>query len=234
VDVNRAAVTVGTSAAVRMVQPVAPGAALPPLPHELWRYRVDHERIVTGTAFSGGGNLYAWALRELRLPEGSALDEALVRIPHGAMVRADPRLGGDRPPGLASAGSGELTHIGFSTTAVEMFAGLMEALCQQVAAGLVKIEATVEHPVEVVLGGGAVAASTWWREAFLVALAPRPVLYETNPEIGATGAALVAIGRLDGATGVDRVGRTDEGESPTTAGSAGPQYPPETRGGSTG
>jgi gluconokinase len=234
VDVNRAAVTVGTSAAVRMVQPVAPGAALPPLPHELWRYRVDHERIVTGTAFSGGGNLYAWALRELRLPEGPALDEALVRIPHGAMVRADPRLGGDRPPGLASAGSGELTHIGFSTTAVEMFAGLMEALCQQVAAGLVKIEATVEHPVEVVLGGGAVAASTWWREAFLVALAPRPVLYETNPEIGATGAALVAIGRLDGATGVDRVGRTDEGESPTTAGSAGPQYPPETRGGSTG
>ncbi|MFC4106387.1 FGGY family carbohydrate kinase [Micromonospora zhanjiangensis] len=222
VDENRAAVTVGTSAAVRLVQASPPGVALPPLPDELWRYRMDHERIVTGTAFSGGGNLYAWARRELRLPEGKELEQALARLPHGATpVRADPRLGGDRPPGLASAGSGQLSHLGFNTTAVEIFASLMEALCHQVARGLVKMESTVGHPVEVVLGGGAVAASQWWREAFLTVLAPRPVSYESNPEIGATGAALVAIGRLGGATGLQRVGPIDRPGSPTPAGSDG-------------
>ncbi|MFD0823347.1 FGGY-family carbohydrate kinase, partial [Micromonospora zhanjiangensis] len=143
-------------------------------------------------------------------------------LPHGATpVRADPRLGGDRPPGLASAGSGQLSHLGFNTTAVEIFASLMEALCHQVARGLVKMESTVGHPVEVVLGGGAVAASQWWREAFLTVLAPRPVSYESNPEIGATGAALVAIGRLGGATGLQRVGPIDRPGSPTPAGSDG-------------
>jgi gluconokinase len=197
-DPSRAAVTVGTSAAVRLVQPAPAGAALPPLPGTLWRYRVDHERIVTGTAYSAGGNLYAWARRELRLPEGAELEAALAKLTPGELeVRADPRLGGDRPPGDAPAGAGSLFGIGFSTTAVEMFAGLMDGVCRQVAGDLATLESTVDRSVEVVLGGGAVAASAWWRRAFRAALAPRTVRHVTNPEVGATGAALVALSRTD-------------------------------------
>ena len=77
VDASRAAVTVGTSAAVRLVQAAPAGAAAAAAAGGLWRYRVDHDRIVTGAAYSNGGNLYAWARRELRLPEGAALEEAL-------------------------------------------------------------------------------------------------------------------------------------------------------------
>ena len=73
----------GTSAAVRLVQRIPAGAPLPPLPDRLWRYRVDHEHVVTGAAYSGGGNLFAWAERELRLPEGAELDAALARMPPG-------------------------------------------------------------------------------------------------------------------------------------------------------
>ncbi|MFY1691620.1 FGGY family carbohydrate kinase [Plantactinospora sp. WMMB782] len=223
-DSRRAAVTVGTSAAVRLVQPVPAGVELPPLPDELWRYRVDHGHVVTGTAFSGGGNLYAWARREMRLPEGHELDRALARVPPLGGIAADSRLGGDRPPGLAPAGSGVLSELGFNTTAVDILAGLMGALCREVGIGVAAIESTLDEPVQVVLGGGAVAASEWWRHSFSVALAPRAVHHVRNPEIGAVGAALVAIGRFDGASGLERIVRTDEDESPTATRSARPQY----------
>ncbi|MFC6020931.1 FGGY family carbohydrate kinase [Plantactinospora solaniradicis] len=224
-DSRRAAVTVGTSAAVRLVQRVEAGAELPPLPEELWRYRVDHDHVVTGTAFSGGGNLYSWVRREMRLPDGPELDRALARVPPGGGLPADPRLGGDRPPGLAPAGSGMLAGLGFNTTSVDILAGLMGALCVQVAVGVAAIESTLDESVQVVLGGGAVAASGWWRRTFAVELAPREVHHVRNPEIGAVGAALVAIGRLNGATGLERIVRTDEDESATATRSDRPQYP---------
>ncbi|HEY0699287.1 MAG TPA: FGGY-family carbohydrate kinase, partial [Micromonospora sp.] len=216
VDPSRAAVTVGTSAAVRLVQPATPGAELPSLPAGLWRYRVDREHVVTGAAYSAGGNLFAWARRELRLPDGPELEAALARIPPDGGVPADPRFGGDRPPGLAPAGTGMLAGLSFRTTAVEVVAGLMGALCRQVATDLVQIESTVGHPAEVVLGGGAVAASAWWREAFQAALAPRRVRHVANPEIGAIGAAKVAIGRLDEVVRTELISRTDEAPGAAT------------------
>lgn len=211
VDPTRAAVTVGTSAAVRMIQAVPAGAEPPPLSEQLWRYRVDHRHVVTGAAYSSGGNLFAWAARELRLPEGSELEAALDRV--AGSVRANPRFGGDRPPGVAPAGSGELRGLSFGTTAVDILAGLMSGLCRLVADDLTLLEAGVGESMEVILGGGALTASPWWRGAFLDVLAPRRVCWQRNPEIGATGAALVALGRLAEADGIAGIGRTDEAAS---------------------
>jgi len=223
VDPSRAAVTVGTSAAVRLVAPAPPGVPLPPLPEQLWRYRVDHQRILTGCAYSAGGNLFSWANRELRLPEGPDLDQALELIAPGEGVPADPCFGGDRPPGRAPAGSGELRGLGFGTTSVDILAGLMTGVCRQVACDLGRLESTVERAVdEVILGGGALAASRWWRRAFGVALAPRNVRYMPDPEVGAAGAALVALGRLPGREPVDGIGRMADGE---VAGEAGHGQP---------
>ncbi|MGW0434993.1 FGGY family carbohydrate kinase [Micromonospora sp. NPDC003197] len=222
---GRAAVTVGTSAAVRLAQPAPAGDPLPPLPAGLWRYRVDQDHIVTGTAYSAGGNLFAWAKRELRLPEGPALDAALASRPPGSGPPVDVRLGGDRPPGLAPAGSGQFSGLSFGTTAVDLLTGLMSALSRQVAADLADIESTVGDPVEVVLGGGALAASSWWRRTFAAALAPRTVRHEPNPEIGATGAALVAIGRIGGTAGPGDIGRTDDQGARATTERHRSQYP---------
>ncbi|MFE9690808.1 FGGY family carbohydrate kinase [Micromonospora sp. NPDC005806] len=218
VDASRAAVTVGTSAAVRLIQAVPAEAELPPLADQLWRYRVDHEHVVTGAAYSSGGNLYAWARRELRLPEGAELEAALARAARDLRVRANPRLGGDRPPGVAPAGCGELSGLSFGSTAVEVLAGLMTGLCGMVADDLALLESDVERPVEVVLGGGAMAASAWWRGVFADALAPRSVRYQRNPEVGATGAALVATGRIAEAAHLGGIGRTDESDELNTVG----------------
>ncbi|MFI7491461.1 FGGY family carbohydrate kinase [Micromonospora echinaurantiaca] len=212
---DRAAVTVGTSAAVRLMQHVPVGAALPPLPEELWRYRVDHEHVVTGAAYSSGGNLFAWARQELRLPEGVELDAALARLPAAGRLPVNVRFGGDRPPGLVPAGSGELRGLSFGTSAVDILAALMRGLCDLVAEHLAVLESTVDKPVEVVLGGGAVSASRWWRSAFAAVLAPRPVWHRSNAEIGASGAALVASGRIGDATRLADISRTDESASPS-------------------
>ncbi|MEH0845601.1 FGGY family carbohydrate kinase [Micromonospora sp. CPCC 205711] len=218
VNSRRAAVTVGTSAAVRLVQRLPAGQELPPLPEELWRYRVDHQHVVTGAAYSCGGNLFAWAKRELRLPERAELEAALARIPPDGGVPTNPRLGGDRPPGLAPAGAGELSGLSFANTAVDMLAGLMTGLCRMVADDLVVLESTVDVPVEVVLGGGAMSASAWWRSAFATALAPRPVRHRAEPEIGATGAALVALGRVAEAGRLVDSGPTAQDTPPAAAG----------------
>ncbi len=93
----------------------------------------------------------------------------------------------------------------------------MYGVCEQVVEDLVVLESTVGRPVEVVLGGGAIAASTWWREAFAAVLAPRPVRFARHPEIGATGAALVATGRIADAVVVADIGRTDDQDSATSA-----------------
>ncbi|MFG1777609.1 FGGY family carbohydrate kinase [Micromonospora sp. NPDC049048] len=212
---DRVAVTVGTSAAVRLMQRVPAGQAMPPLPAELWRYRVDHEHVVTGAAYSSGGNLFAWADRELRLPGGDELQAALARVPYRGGLPVNVRFGGDRPPGRAPAGSGVLGGLSFDTTAVEILAGLMRGLCDLVAADLAVLESSVDSPVEVVLGGGAMAASAWWRTAFAAALAPRPVWYGRNPEVGASGAALVALGRVGDASRLAAIVRTDEPGSPS-------------------
>lgn len=113
--------------------------------------------------------------------------------------------------------------MSFGTTAVDILAGLMQGLCEMVAEDLGVLESTVDRQVSVVLGGGAMAASVWWRQAFAAALAPRDVSHQRNPEIGATGAALVALGQFEEAAGLADIGRTDELISPTTAGPSRPQ-----------
>ena len=64
-DADAVGVTVGTSAALRVVH----GPDAPPPPATVWRYRVDTERLVSGVAFSGGGVLHAWAVRMLGLDQ---------------------------------------------------------------------------------------------------------------------------------------------------------------------
>uniref|UniRef100_A8LUZ6 Carbohydrate kinase FGGY n=1 Tax=Salinispora arenicola (strain CNS-205) TaxID=391037 RepID=A8LUZ6_SALAI len=207
---ERAAVTVGTSAAVRVVRPVVPGGPLPRLAPRLWRYRVDHRHVVTGAAYSSGGNLFAWANRELRLPGGEELDAALARVPiAGGAPAVNVCFGGDRPPGLTPAGSGVLRGLGFGTTSVDILAGLMRGLSELVAVDVTALESESDSPIEVVLGGGAMVASAWWRRAFAAALAPRTVWHQRNPEVGATGAALVALDRIGDAVRLVDVDRTD-------------------------
>ncbi|HEU5161522.1 MAG TPA: FGGY family carbohydrate kinase, partial [Thermoanaerobaculia bacterium] len=97
-DVRAAALSVGTTGAVRVVQ----RAARAVIPDDLFCYRVDRARFVVGGATSNGGNVFAWGRATLRLSaeEQGAIDAQLAsRTPDGHGLTVLPFLAGERSPG---------------------------------------------------------------------------------------------------------------------------------------
>ena len=187
----RAAINIGTSAAIRAVhQPEEAG----PLHRDLWRYLVDDRRLVTGAAYSGAGNLYAWLRGVLALPDEARVEAELATVPPGASgVVVMPYHAGSRPPLDLAAGSGVIAGISLATTPVEILAATLEAVCHRLAAGFEALAASLPGEPEVIASGGAVVASPWWQQTLADVLG-RPVRVVDEPEASARGAALLALG----------------------------------------
>jgi gluconokinase len=188
---DRAAINVGTSAAIRVVhRPEEAGA----LHRALWRYLVDDRRQVTGAAYSGAGNLYAWLRGVLALPDTARVEAELATVPPGARgVVVMPYHAGARPPLDLAAGSGVIAGVSLATTPVEILAATLEAVCYRLAAGYDALAATLPREPQVVASGGAVVASPWWQQTLADVLG-RPVRVVDEPEASARGAVLLALG----------------------------------------
>jgi gluconokinase len=214
---GRAALTIGTSAAVRAVRP-APDHSY--LPAGLWRYCIDGERVVLGAAYSSGGQLYAWALA---LWEGTAAPSGPSALgatgsPTGAAatpaglhreLRFDlpmpigpgsdgvvvlPWHAGTRPPAPGvPAGRGCVLGLGLGHTGAHIVSAAVEAVCFQLASGLADLEPTGGGQLEIVANGGAIDRSPWWRER-LAAAVGRPITCPVAGETTARGAAALAFG----------------------------------------
>jgi gluconokinase len=215
---SRAALTVGTSAAVRSVRP-APDQSV--LPAGLWRYCVDHERVLLGAAFSTGGQLYSWALAlwEGSLTAGDAGAAILpgrpahdvrygLTMPVGAGsegVLVLPWHAGTRPPATeVPAGEGAVVGLRLGHNGAHIVSAAVEAVCFQLAGGLADLEADGGQQLEIVVNGGAIERSPWWQRR-LASTFDRPVLCSTVPETTARGAAANALGVELSASQVDGV-----------------------------
>jgi gluconokinase len=189
---DRAAINLGTSAAVRAIH-----QRPTPLSPSLWRYRVDERQLITGAAFSGAGNLYAWAREVLALPGDARTEAALAAVPPGAEgVVVMPYHAGSRAPLDLVAGSGVIAGISMTTTAVEIVAATLEAVCFQLAEGVEALELSLgaaPGSMELVASGGAIVASRWWQQV-LANVLDRPLRVVDEPEASARGAALLALG----------------------------------------
>ena len=197
-DSDTAAVTVGTSAAVRVVHPVD-GA--PDLPWELWRYRVDDTRAVTGMAFSAAGNLHAW-LKDL-LVLGDAEQDPQKALPGTTKVIAIPFQAGTRPPQTVPSGSGALFGLSFDDSREDVLAATLQGAALEVDRGLRMLDDLFGRELEVVLGGGGIHASSWWRRCLAGAFG-RDATMCAEAEVGARGATAVALG-LSPAPGGDTI-----------------------------
>jgi gluconokinase len=192
VSPERVAINVGTSAAIRVVEPAGQAG---PLHRELWRYLVDDRHVVSGAAFSGAGNLYAWLRQVTALPVEGSVEDELAKVPPGSRgVVVMPYHAGSRPPLDLAAGSGAITGLSLATTAVEILAATLESVCYRLAAGYEALAATLPRPPEVVASGGAIVASPWWQQTLADVLG-RPVRVVDEPEASARGAALLALGQ---------------------------------------
>lgn len=176
-------VTVGTSAAVRMICPGAPGVG-----DRVWRYRIDRSRSVIGVAYSAGGVLYHWVTHLVGDDPTDTELSSLAPGEHGLIVL--PFHAGHRPP-LPGTATGTLHGLRLSTTPLHIVAATLEGTCHELADGA----ALLCRPgtVTPVLGGGAVGASQWFARRLAAAFGGR-ALRSAYPEVGAVGAAMLATG----------------------------------------
>jgi gluconokinase len=190
-DPSRLSVTVGTSAAVRLVTDDA--YAPPPT---VWRYRVDRHRAVFGVAYSGGGVLDEWVTHLVRTDDvggdGAGVEEALRGLAPGAHGLVSlPYHNGHRPPRDPVGSGGTLYGLRLNTGALDVIAATLEGGCHEIAGGARAVDPG-GHATPM-LGGGAVAASPWLARRLAAALGgtARRCL---DPEVGARGAAAAALG----------------------------------------
>jgi gluconokinase len=206
---RRAALTVGTSAAVRVLAGEAERAGRS---GGLFAYLLDADRVVLGAARSNAGNLVEWLARVLRL-DGDLVAEVAARPPGRHGLVAVPALAGERSPDWPLTASGSVGGLHPATSALDLAQAFLEAAVCGLADAADSLEgavAAVAPPgtppaggagpgLTLVGSGRALASSAAWRQ--LVADATgRPLIPSRVEEASARGAAVAALdglGRLD-------------------------------------
>ena len=180
---RRAALMVGTSAAIRTVH------SGPPEPRPgLFLYRLDADRLVEGGSFSDGGNLWAWLGNTFRTPE--TIDLA-AHEPDAHGLTFLPMLGGERSPGWNGHARGAIAGLTFDTTPAD----LLQAALEAAAARFADVLDLMPEVEEVVATGRALLANPGWTQVVADAL-ERPVTRSAVGEASARGAAVLALERL--------------------------------------
>ena len=194
---ERAALNVGTSAAVRIVTE----SSAPP-PPGLFRYRVDGRRAIVGGSLSTGGNLHDWLGETLRLPEPRDLAS---RPPAGHGLTFVPLLAGERAPGWDAARRGAVAGLRFETTPLD----LLQAGLEGVALELRRVTDLLPPVAEIVVSGAALAENDAWLQIVADVL-ERPLAVSAEPEASARGAAVAVLERLGHAPPAPSVSRNVE------------------------
>jgi gluconokinase len=179
---GRAAVMIGTSAAVRIVY--AAGSAVPR--PGLFLYRLDELRFCEGGALSDGGNVHAWLMRTLRDVEPGLAERPPAA--HGLTFLAF--LGGERSLGWDADRRGTIRGLSFATSATDIAQAALEGVCYQLA----DVVAALGQVDSVVATGGALLSSPDWTQ-ILADVLGRTVEVSAVAEGSARGAAMMALER---------------------------------------
>ena len=186
-----AAINVGTSAALRVMRSGRSAHA----PFGLFCYRVDAQRFVVGGAVSDAGNLRAWCLRELRLPDDAAIEAALAErpgpvqgltvLPFWTIVRA---------PTWDEDAAGMIHGLSQHSTALDILQALTEASYHRIAR-IAELVMAVEprSPKFIVSGGIQRSPSALQRLADVLG---QPVYPNDEMEASIRGAAICALEKI--------------------------------------
>lgn len=190
---NRYGVTVGTSAAARALWESEKPSVFAP---DLWCYRLDRRRLVSGLALSNGGNAIAFLEQTLRLPPLAELDAALARVApasHGLVVLAS--LVAERSVVWAPELRGALIGVTQDTDPIQIARAWMEAIAFRIAYALEVLGQVFGEPREVIVGGGALRNSAVWTQMIADA-AGCTLSLSAERETSSRGAALVTLEQL--------------------------------------
>ncbi|MCS7055483.1 MAG: gluconokinase [Thermoflexales bacterium] len=194
VNPSRVAVTIGSTAAMRVVRRCEPGEPYC-LPPSLWAYRVDHAHELIGGATTEGGNVFAWARRVLRLPDEDEIETRIAAImPDGHGLTALPTLAGERSPGYAEDIRGTLHGLSLDTDPFEITRALLEGIAYRLAHICDALRASSAAGADAALigSGGALQASPTWRQ-IIADVTGLPLRMTAEPEATSKGVALLML-----------------------------------------
>jgi gluconokinase len=199
---HHAALNMGTSGAVRVVRSPRPVD----VPSGLFCYQVDAKRALVGGAISNAGNLRAWALHELRLPDDPrTIERALASrtMPrHGLTVL--PFWNIERSPSWPEKIEGTVTGLTYATTALDLLQAVTESTYHRLAQ-ITDLLAGRHGRLDLVVSGG-IQHSTGSLQRLADVLG-RPLRACTEPEASLRGAAVAIAQRLNHRVAKLRPGR---------------------------
>lgn len=195
-DRRNVALTVGTTAAMRLVVDHPDDDPPPAVPKGLWGYILRGDRTLLGSAFSEGGNVVEWALNSLKLPPLDDLNEVLSETTpdeHGLTVL--PFIAGERATGWSTNATGVIQGIRVSTTGLDILQALMESVAYRfsLVSDLLKPEMAPDH--NFIAGGGAITNSPWWLQTTADVLQAE-IHVPTEEQATSRGAAILALHAL--------------------------------------
>jgi gluconokinase len=200
VGLGTLALTVGTSAAARVLWP----AERAEVPEGLWCYRLDRRHWVAGGALSNGGNAVAYLRRTLALPSEREWEATLAALePDGHGLTILPFLVGERGPGWLQELRASVVGLTQATAPEHLLRAWMEAVAYRLAGVCERIEAALGPLRDVRASGGALHASPVWAQIIADVLG-HPLVLPLEREASSRGAALVAqreLGWRDGVGG---------------------------------
>ena len=194
---GRAALTVGTSAAVRVL--CSTEKREKQLPTALFGYLVEADTPVVGAARSNAGAAVEWITGAVGLTGTDAVDEATRdRTPGGHGLVVDPSLITERSPRWPITPSGAFGGVRRTTTRIDIIQAFVEAVAFGIADAVDALESWA-GPQRLVLGGGA-STSPAWRQ-LLADVMGRSIECSPVSDESARGAAVVALARM-GVSGI--------------------------------
>jgi gluconokinase len=194
---GRMALTVGTSAAMRMVLHRERGADWE-VPHGLWAYRLDAEFAVLGGALSNGGNFLRWLRETTNSPlDGEALAEAAALPAAASGVTMLPFLAGERSPSWHDNATAVFFGLSQATTPADLLRAGMEAVAYRLAAIYDHLAPLADDDFEILVNGGAVVDSPPWLQIIADVLGHALIPGHPGSETTARGAAMMAAVQSD-------------------------------------
>ncbi|MBA2597391.1 MAG: gluconokinase [Chloroflexia bacterium] len=186
------ALTIGTSAAVRMILPRPVGQQWDISPG-LWAYRLDRERAVLGGALSNGGNLLRWIWETTGTERGDAATaEAAALPPDTTGLTFLPLLAGERSPGWYDDATAIIAGLTLATAASHLIRSGMESVAYRLAAVYDALRPLAAPDHEIVVSGGAVLGLPSWLQIIADTLGHSLTALAPDHETTARGAALMA------------------------------------------
>jgi gluconokinase len=188
----RIALTVGTSAAMRLILPRPPGASWV-IPPGLWAYRLDRQRAVLGGALSNGGNLLRWLWNTTGTAPDDAASAAAAALPPDATgLTVLPFLAGERSPGWHDDATGVIAGLTLATQPAELLRAGMEAVAYRLADVYNALTPLAAPEHQIVANGGGILALPAWIQITADTLGHPLTALAADDESTARGAALMA------------------------------------------